>query len=202
MPLKLKKNLFCGLSKERDFTDWLREVDINSYNELMASRSNFSCKENTTVMMALYQKLYTKGKGKLLEGFLQRRYPMIIDTSDEKPTEYQEFQSKVKNNLQLGRSKKAYLQSGGDLNKHGVFKHYNPKILSFPQKKILKNNDPAKLMDAVKHFISGKLGVDYIIVEDRAYIEYFEQQYASAVDKLKPEKREIFKYRKKMESES
>ena len=83
------------------------------------------------------------------------------------------------------------------LNRHDVFKMYRPDILSFPQKLIIVDH-PKNLYDRVQRFTQDKLAVDYIIIEDHAYIEYFDMKYAAVIDKIPRENRDIYLYRLKM----
>ena len=81
--------------------------------------------------------------------------------------------------------------------KHGVFEIYKPHLLTFPGKLIVRDPNPKSLQRRVQAFIRNKIGVDWIIIEDQAYIEYFFPQYRKTWEKLKSEDREIAQCRRK-----
>jgi hypothetical protein len=83
------------------------------------------------------------------------------------------------------------------LNKHNVFETYRPDILSFPRKLIIVDHHE-RLHNRVQRFIVNKLAADYLIIENYAYIEYFEPKDAGIIDKIPRERRDIYKYRQKM----
>lgn len=82
------------------------------------------------------------------------------------------------------------------LNKHGVFKIYNPGILTFPSKIILIDDDKLRLVRRTRNFVKNKYGVDYLIIEDRAYIEYFNLTHRNIVKQINPKMREINIYKR------
>ena len=73
-----------------------------------------------------------------------------------------------------------------------VFPFYNPHILSFPRRLIIKGNN---LKSKVDEFVRDKCGVDYLIIGDSAYIEYFDYQHKDMISKIGPEDRQIQKFR-------
>ena len=73
-----------------------------------------------------------------------------------------------------------------------VFPFYNPHVLSFPRRLIIKGNN---LKNKVEDFIRDKCGVDYLIIGDSAYVEYFDYQHKDMISKIDPTDRQIQKFR-------
>lgn len=186
--MKVNKNHYCALSRQNDFKNWLKTHALDLFNQLVEVQRNRSCRQNSEYMMIIYNEIYKRGKGDNFEEFVKKRFPYIIDNEGEAPKS-QEV------------SKKSYLSKGNKhdsiaaSNKHNVFKSYRPGVLTFPQKKIIVLSNRQQLEDSVKKFINNKHGVDYIIIEDHAYIEYFEPKYVNIVNKVPKETRDIHRYR-------
>lgn len=195
---EIKTSAFCGLSRSTDWQKWLKETSPDLYQDLMKTVNTArGCRANSNKMMDIYFKLNQRGLEPELLTFLRRRFPWIIkeDTSPkQKEIKKQTKASSVSHNIRNLKSSKDW----GRLNKHKVFSFYRPDILSFPQKFIIVDQ-PASLYDRVQRFVADKLAVDYIIIGDRAYIEYFEPKYAAVIDKIPQKSRDIYKYRLKMQ---
>tara|TARA_R100001244_G_scaffold25113_4_gene25616 strand:- start:73500 stop:73997 length:498 start_codon:yes stop_codon:yes gene_type:complete len=143
-------------------------------------------------MMDIYYELYKRNKGQKFEDFIRGRFPWLVE-EEEKNTR-KEIRKKVSDLKKKGIIKKVNMMDHDAVNKHRVFTLYRPHILSFPQKLIIVGDD---LFNKTQEFLKNKIGADYLIVEDRSYIEYFEQKYANVVDKIPRKNREIYKYRQK-----
>lgn len=198
---EIKTSAFCGLSRSTDWQSWLKETAPDLYLSLMSTvGSAKGCRANSNKMMDIYFELNKRGLEPDLLLFLKRRFPWIIKSESESTTaEIRKDGQKASAIHSLKNSKTS--KDLSSLNKHKVFPFYRPDILSFPQKFIILD-DPSKLQDRVKRFTENKLGVDYIIVEDRAYIEYFEPKYAAAIDRVPKESRDIYKYRLKLQQDA
>ena len=189
MGINLKKAQFCALSRQPDFKSWLKDIAPDLYDQLLLTQKKSSCKANSEHMLIIYTKLYERNVGNDLETFLRRRFPMVIDEAPRQhviSTPAQEQRQTNIQNLSINSE---------SLNKHKVFKSYKPTLLTFPQKKIIYNANPQQLLAITNEFLQNKISVDYIILEDRAYIEYFEQKFAAIADRIKKESREIYQYR-------
>lgn len=138
-----------------------------------------SCKSNKEVMVSIYHELIKRKLDGELITFLRQYYPIAVRLDPASTSE----------------STKKSIRS--DSNKHGVFKFYRPHLLTFPQKMIFIDDDRNKLLSRVKRFVSNKISVDYIIIDDRAYIEYFEPRFEPEVSKVRDVDREIYTYRRK-----
>lgn len=191
---EIKTGAFCGLSRSEDFQQWLKVTAEDLYDDLIKTLTAAKgCRANTNKMMEVYSKLSEKGLEPHLISFLQRRFPWILK-GGKKPETF--TPGKLKEEVP---GKRKYAKTTVDVtNKHNVFKAYKPNVLSFPQKLVMVGN-PATLYQEVQKFAHNKLGVDYLIIEDHAYIEYFDIKYAAVVDKIPRESRDIYNYRKRLQ---
>lgn len=187
--MRLKIDQFCGLSGAPDFRNWLKSTAPDLLDSLV-NNPNKGCKANQEKMIEIHRTLYDRKLEKQFETFITKRYPYLIakDSYRADPT----FRPAT---VPVSVPVEGHIEG---MNKHGVFKHYRPDLLTFPHKYIMAGN-PATLQERVKRFIVDKLGVDYIILDDYAYIEYFPRRYADIVNQVRPEDREIYAYRKRME---
>lgn len=190
--LNLHYSKFCGLARQDAFKAWLKTISSELHNYLVQPTN--SCKARAERMVFIYNKLYESGKGGEFESFIKSRFPYIIDHgADQTETKKHRVVAKQPNDS----SRLVIRQDVNALNKHKVFKMYKPDLLTFPQKRIIINPNADQLKAQVAHFITNKFGVDYIIIDDRAYIEYFDPRYKSSVDKISRESREIYQYRQR-----
>jgi len=190
MPLEIKTSAFCGLSRSQDWQNWLKLEAPDLHDSLLETiQKGGGCRANSSKMMEVYFELLKRKKQQPLETFLQRRFPWLI-----KKPQTQTKQSKRTTPPIIPQTNARDWES---LNKHKVFASYRPDILSFPRKLIIVDNH-AKLYNRIQRFIVNKLAADYMIIEDYAYIEYFEPKDAGIIDKIPRERRDIYKYRQKM----
>lgn len=174
--LEVKVKQFCALSRSKPWQIWLGQNAPDLLEELQEVLKKYSCNKNKQKMVEIYNKIYELGLGARFESFIKNKYPVLISKST-KQVEKKNFKKKIITD---------------DINKHGVFKSYRPELLSFPQKTILVGNN---LEDRVRFFIRDKTSVDYVIIEDRAYIEYFNLKYSDVARKVPLESRDIYCYR-------
>jgi len=172
--MKVRTSQFCALSNNKDWKAWLERIDPELHQELVDAGHRIGCRARQTLMMKIYRELYKRGHGPTFETLIRTRFPYLEDQRHlEKKPEPQ--------------PKTVELDSP-------VFKTYKPHILSFPHKLIMEGND---LERRVKEFVSTKLSADYVIVDGKAYIEYFMPHYKGVINKIPPEKREIHVYKMK-----
>jgi hypothetical protein len=197
--MELKSSAFCSLSRSADWQAFLKDIAPDLHKDLKRTlNSSKGCRTNSNKMMDIYHEINKRGLEKDLEVFLKRRFPWIIKQK------HQPTQKAVKKQImktQIAMAKRPAVRNWKTLNKHNVFKIYRPDMLSFPQKLILVGNTET-LHDNVQSFVKDKLAVDYLIIEDRAYIEYFEVKYSGVIDKIPRNKRDIFQYRQKMQQDA
>jgi predicted DNA-binding protein (UPF0278 family) len=129
-------------------------------------------------MIEIQKELEKNGKYQELISFLKDNFPATL--------------REVVVNKKPDPAHTVILRSGKDM---VVFKHYNCALLTFPQKLVMQNKDVAQLRRDVKNFLMDKMGYDYIIVDDKAYIEYFKYKYREEAGQITKEKREIYRYR-------
>ena len=186
--MKIKINSFCSISRNPDWHDFLERVAPEILKELMVFiRANKSCRTAKTKMIEIYKKLYSMGLGGQFEDFVKRRFPYIVEGDDPKPK----------------AARKAYVPTEKRivppqrLNKHGVFKSYNPRILTFPHKLVLTNDNSEDLLAETKRFMRDKISTDYLILENVAYIEYLLPKYKDIANQIPPDGWEIENFRRK-----
>jgi hypothetical protein len=196
---EIKTSAFCGLSRSADWQNWLKETAPDLHKDLMkVVGASKGCRANSNKMMDVYFELNKRKLEPELIVFLRRRFPWIIKENSS-PIKAKQDKEKAQKANTAHQVKNARASKDWEvLNKHKVFASYRPDILSFPQKFIIVDQ-PAALYDRVQRFVENKLAVDYLIVGDRAYIEYFEPKYAAIIDKIPRSSRDIYKYRLKMQ---
>ena len=184
MTYRIKHNQFCALSKEEKFQLWLAGINSELYDELIKHLETYSsCASNRGKMIIINRKLEDLGlKDKLME-FLKEHYPLTIEYVDEKSEPEQ-----IIDNSQI----KVIFTLKDDI----IFPNYYPNLLTFPQKMVVQG-PPQILETYVKNFIADKINCDYIIIGDKAYIEYFCRKYKQEAAMVKPESRDIFKYKQR-----
>lgn len=182
---KIKQNQFCALSKNSNWQEWLRSNAIDLYYDLKDHlKGSTSCNSNKKKMIKIRKALHDKGLDKELLKFLKVFYPTIL-------TPILDNSSSDHSDTKIKTSKPE------DLNKHKVFGAFFPGILVFPHKFIIADFNRDNLMKRLRRFIKNKLSIDYIIIGDRAYIEYFEPRYSKEAAQIDDEDREIYQFKKK-----
>jgi hypothetical protein len=147
-------------------------------------KKNKGCKSNREVMQIIRRKLDERDLSVKLVKFLRQIFPLAL-----RPV------MTIENNKATPEPPK--INKVSEMNKHKVFKIYKPHILTFPHKLIMRDGDPVLLEKKAKRFIKTKIRTDYIIIEDTAYIEYFDPRFREEADQIDPATREIDQYRRK-----
>ena len=185
---RVRTKQFCQLSQEQKWQSWLQSVAPDLYDDLMSHlKISRTCRSNHTKMMDIQKKLNGRKLMIPMVNFLRKEYPYAveqIEQVDQKETQKfvpEDTPPKVVGSI-----------LGGD-----VFRHYSPNMLTFPQKAILENEDQKALQKQVREFVDGKVGVDYIIIGTKAYIEYFKLKYNREASMVPDNEREIYLYRLK-----
>jgi hypothetical protein len=195
--MKLNTTAFCSISRSQDWQEWLQVQAPDLHKGLIETvKAGKGCRANSNKMMDIYFELLQRGMQSKFEEFIKRRFPYIIEeqgTTVAPPT----TPPKSKPVAPVLTEKLNY----DEMNKHKVFNPYRPNLLSFPQKLIIIE-DPNRIHNKVREFIRDKLAVDYIVIEDHAYIEYFDSRYASVIDKVPLNKRELNIYRRRIEQQN
>lgn len=183
MAYRIRTQQFCSLSQEQLWQSWLQSVAQELYEELMAhiKKSN-SCRSNHLKMTEIYAELEKRKLVELMIEFLRKEYPNTV----EEVQKMGEIKPRSSSSTKVSTSRD-----------QDVFVYYKPGLLTFPQKMILENNDPTDLERDVHNFLIGKIGGDYIIIGNRAFIEFFKLKYAKESKEVSMTQREIFQYRLK-----
>lgn len=181
--MNLRISEFCSLARNKKWQEWLLNYNKVLYDDLMNTLTNVKggCKKNTAKMIEIRNTIKKDGNDEVLFQFLKTNFPTVLDRS-----------------VVRKRSKNTNPDKdiSGPTNKHSVFKSYNPGLLTFPQKKIIADSNPASLQKRVRKFIANKVKADFIIIEDRAYIEYFLPRFKKEAEEFPEEMREIYLWRK------
>jgi hypothetical protein len=201
MAEEIKTSAFCGLSRSEDFQRWLKSTAEDLHEDLLTViGSAKGCRANSNKMMDIYFELNDRGLEPHLITFLKRRFPWIIKDNPHPPAPNRVREVKnIRNEQRISQLKS--VKDWASLNRHNVFRSYRPDILSFPQKLIIVDH-PNNLYDRIQRFVGDKLAVDYLIIEDHAYIEYFDMKYAAVIDKIPRENRDVYLYRLKMRQDA
>jgi len=171
----IKYTQFCGVVREKNFQLWLGHISPDLYQDLIDHlKKSTSCKSNIVKVKQLEKEIEKLGLTSKLIDFLTKHYPLTISNENE--------EIKPDTNITLENDKK-------------VFSFYNPRLLTFPQKMIFTSTDSKKLTETVKQFISDKVNCDYVIIKDKAYVEYFHRKYSQEARSISKSSREIFKYK-------
>lgn len=187
--MKLKTSHFCGLSSASDWRAWLKSVALDLYNDLVSAPKK-GCKANQEKMIDIHAALIKRGLQPKFESFIRQRFPYVIDEDDHSTLNILKPSKPVAPTTPVA----GHIET---MNKHKVFRSYRPDILSFPHKYIIVGN-PSTLKESVSKFTFDKVGVDTLIIEDHAYIEYFHKRYSDVVEKIPQESRDLWVYRQKM----
>jgi len=156
---RINSNEFCYLAKSELFLTWLKSLDSTMHADLVSFlMSGKGCAENRAKMYDLLQAIIKNRQWALaLESFLMQNFPaMLVDDSKAQASQ---------------KSKEID-------NKHNVFTYYDPSLATFPRRIIFSSDD---LQKQVRDFCARQFYCEWIIVEDRAYIEYI--THDSAVHK-------------------
>jgi len=173
---KINSNEFCYLAKSELFLTWLKNLDSAMHTDLISFlMSGKGCSENRTKMYDLLQAITRNRQWALaLESFLMQNFPaMIIDDSRDIKTST--------------RTKEVE-------NKHNVFSYYDPSLATFPRRIIFYSDD---LQKDVRDFCARQFYCEWIIIEDRAYIEYIPHDAAAYKSEIPEKNWQIRAFKKK-----
>ena len=175
MQIKVNTSLFCSLGRHEDWHKWLAEHAKDLRSILSISLTQNSCSGLSKTMTSIFEELKKRDLTNHLIAFLSRRFPHVLFKDNKR-----------KSRVEVRNFKKI---------KNKVFTNYNPKVLSFPSKLILRDQDPSSLKRKVENFTRDKHGVDYVIIDDCAHIEYFNPEHKHLVSQIELREREVYKYK-------
>ena len=178
--------MFCSLARNVHWQEWLSRYAPDLHIDLLKTLEGSSCKANKNKMIGILVLIKQRGLSAEFEKLIVDKFPYIEDREATK--------QQAKSNM---RSLAVTPPPSEDFNKHKVFDVYCPHILTYPGKLIILGKDKDDVRRRVYNFIRNKIGVDWLMIEDRVYIEYFFEQNRETIAKVKPEDREIARYRRK-----
>jgi hypothetical protein len=76
-----------------------------------------------------------------------------------------------------------------------LFTWYNPSIINYPMRLVLKNDSEQELNSSITSFAKDVVDYDYIIIDDTAYVEYVPSWAGKLVDLIPEHNWEIKLYR-------
>lgn len=168
--MKVKIRQFCSLATSPSWQAWLFHYNNDIYTKFIKSlRESHGCTDTRELMQELLIEIQNGGGGVELFEFLSKHYPYMIESDNNEN-----------------------IEDGYD----DIFVHYNPKILTYPRRLIL-TGEKRELLKRIKEFLLDKIKSDYIIIRNKAYIEYLEKCDAALVDEIPIENWMISKYRQK-----
>lgn len=158
---------FCALSGNSQWQNWLYKYDITLYNELIAHlRVSRGCGHNREKMIDLMGKIEARPGGRdVIVEFLRANFPSMLDYAGapvSKPA------PSAVPGVQLPQ----------------VPFEWNGNSLTFPKRAVLDNPDPAALRAEVDRLVSDKLRYDFVILQDKAYVEYVPANHAKILDQI------------------
>ena len=174
---KINSDEFCYLAKSELFLTWLKNLDAKIHASLIEFlMSGQGCTANRNKMYETLQTIVHNHQWAIaLESFLAKNFPaMIID--DTKPAA-------------TGR-----VISREAENKHKVFTYYDPALATFPRRMIFVGDSLEK---KVRDFCAKQFFCEWIIIEDRAYIEYIQPEAAAHKPNIPEKNWQIRAFKKK-----
>jgi len=188
--LKLKESQFCGMSRSKAWLEWIAAAAKDLHDDLVQThKSGRGCRANREKMLSLRKALYDRGMGSRFEEFILKTFPFLIEREEPKQQQATVVHKTVQSLPVPSQSK------DHRLNKHKIFKYYRPDLLKFPHQLIIQDGDPKELERKVKEFVSDKIGVEILVIEDTAYIEYVMPKFADVLSKMSPKLYEIKAHR-------
>lgn len=172
--MKINSDEFCYLSQSTSFLSWLHATNEKLYSGLIEHlKKAAGCKSNKQKMLETLQEIRKhRDQVKLLEQFLRRHYPGIIISDTAAP-------------------------ASPNLNKHKVFEHYDPGLVTYPRRLIVLASDVGDLEVTVLDFCAQQAHCEHIIIEDRAYIEFLPAEHLSLISKIPDKNWMIRRYKRR-----
>ena len=133
------------------------------------------CSENRVKMFEVLQTITRNRPWALaLESFLSKNFPAMI--VDDTKTSTSKILSK---------------EAG---NKHRVFAYYDPTLATFPRRIIFSDGDLGK---KVRDFCAKQFYCEWVVIDDRAYVEYIPPEAAAHKSNIPEKNWQIRAFKKK-----
>lgn len=169
MNAQIKVDQFCGLSTSPAWQAWLYRFSADLYQELAAHlRTSKGCGANRDKMMELMTRINAtpQGSDKLLE-FLRGSFPHVVEQAAPQAAVPQVVSAPTPARV--------------------PFERYDPRLLTFPRRQMFEGQDQSELTRRVHAFLADKVRSDWVIVGDKAYVEYVPSEHARVAGSV-PEK--------------
>lgn len=156
--MNLRISKFCSIATSATWHTWLFSIDRAIYQRFI-KRLHISkgCSQNNDIMLDILKDLKASGYYDQLMDYLNNQHPDIV----------------IKPNIVTKT-----------LSEDPIFGYYNPSLITYPRRIILSGSD---LESVAKSFVSDKLAFEYIIFNNRAYIEFLLNIDENIMMKLPPE---------------
>lgn len=185
--MDIREGTFCGLARNPEWQKWLLEIAPDLHAQLLDTLEHSrGCHTNRDKMLEILSVLKIREKMPEFEQLVRERFPYVEDKKSGIKAKLNKKQQKFTTQRPIPTTR----------DEHGVFKIYKPHLLTFPAKIIISDKDRNSLERRLFHFIRNKIGVDYLIIGNRAYVEYFFPQYRATLEKMSADDREIAKFRR------
>ena len=158
--MRIRVEQFCNLSTNSQWQAWLYKYDSVLYQDLINHlRTTRGCSHNREKMVELMGVIESRsgGQNAIME-FLKSSFPSIIDYDGE-------------------------VVSSAIPVTVAPFE-WNGTQLTFPRRIILQHVDVNVLLENVKSFISDEIRVEYVIIGNKAYIEYVPSSHARILNQI------------------
>ena len=183
MRYEIRADQFCALASDDRWQSWLSSVATDLCDQLRGHlEKGKGCRSNREFMGILRNHLVERGLGNDMLEHLKKTFPIVL---------------RILPNESIKENKPKAPITYEDMNKHEVFSSYKPHILTFPHKMIMVDQDPESLRRKVRKFTKSKIYTDWVILDDRAYIEYFESRFRKEAEKVESHTREIAIFRRR-----
>ena len=165
--MKLVLSQLCNLSISQSWHNWLYDFDKNIYTHfIQMMRDAKNCSDNKKVMLKIVNEIRRSEDAAIFYEYLHLNHPLAITGH---------------------RYDNAVNQ---------VFKDYDPNIKTYPKRIIMSNDNEKILLNRVRSFTRNKICCDYIIIDDKAYIEYLDNDELEVIDSIPNKNWLIAAYRK------
>ena len=175
MRVGIRTKEFCYLATSPVWLGWLQKNHKDLYNELIDHLNNRSkCSANRKKMKEILARIgKNKQQTKQLISFLRKYFPYIVEQDREVASE-----------------------TSQEANRHNVFSHYDPSLLTYPRRVIISKPN-ADLESEAREWCKNQAFCDFIVVDDRVYIEYLPPGQGMLRDRIPKSNWEIESYRRR-----
>ena len=173
--MRIDTSKFCSLATSPSWQAWLFHFNADIYRRFIKSlQESRGCGQNRELMINILQEINKIDNGIKLGSFLQQHYPYMLLNDFDTP--------------QL-------------LNNDEIFEYYNPNILTYPRRMIFVGS-PRELKSKVQSFLIDKIKSDFIIIGDKAYVEYLTTEDTTLKDQIPSKSWMIARWRSRKENHS